>query len=101
VEALETLPARVAAVESQIVLLRDEMRREFAATREQIRAGDDSVRTELRADIRAEISSLRAELLTVIRAGDEETRRYMRVLHEEVMARLATLQEGRRRRKPH
>jgi len=34
-----------------------------------------------------------------IRSGDDETRRYMRVLHEDVIARLATIQEVRRPRK--
>ena len=29
-----------------------------------------------------------------IRLGDEETRRYMRVLHEEIISRIATIQEG-------
>ena len=69
VEALETLPARVTAVELQIVQLREEMRGDFLA---------------VRADIRA---------------GDEETRRYMRVLHEEVISQIALLQEGRRPRR--
>jgi uncharacterized alpha-E superfamily protein len=86
VEAIETLSARVTAVELQIVQLRDEMRHEFTATREEIRAGDERVRT----DLRAEINSLRAEM----RDGDQETRRYMRVLHEEVIARIALIQEG-------
>ena len=67
--ALETLPARVTAVESQLVQLREEMRGEFSATREEMRA------------------------------GDEETRRYMRVLHEDVIARIATIQETGRSRK--
>jgi hypothetical protein len=80
VEAIDTLGVRVAAVASQIVQLRDEMRREFAATREEIRAGDERVRADLRADLRE---------------GDEETRRYMRVLHEEVIARIALIQESR------
>ena len=70
VEQLESLPARMAAVELQILQLREEMRAEFSA-----------VRQELRAEIRQ---------------GDEETRRYMRVLHEEVIARIATLGDGRR-----
>ena len=74
VELLEELPARVTAVELQLVQLRDEMRVESSSTREQLRAE--------------------------IRAGDEETRRFMRVLHEEVIARIATIQEaGRSRRK--
>ena len=36
--------------------------------------------------------SLRAE----IRQGDEETRQYMRVLHEDVIARIAALGDARR-----
>lgn len=65
VSELTTLPKQVEAVELQILHLRDEMRDEFAAVRQEI--GD----------------------------GDEETRRYMRVLHEEVLARIATIAEGR------
>ena len=88
VQTIEVFAARVGAVESQIVQLREEMRAEFAATREQLRAditrGDEAVRTELR---------------TEIRAGDEETRRYMRVLHEEVISRLAAMQDLRRPRR--
>ena len=67
VEALETLPERVTAVELQLVQLRDEMRVEFSATRAEMRA------------------------------GDEETRRYMRVLYEDLVARISLLQEGRPR----
>lgn len=80
VHALETLPARVTAVELQVVQLRNEMRVEFSA-------------------VRQEMSVMAAGLREEIRAGDEETRRYMRVLHEEVIGRLATIQEGRRGRK--
>ena len=65
VRELATLPKRVEAVESQIVRLREEMRGEFAAVRQEIRG------------------------------GKEETRRYMRVLHEEILARIATIAEGR------
>ena len=68
-ELLEHLPERVSAVELQIVHLRNEMYEQFSA-------------------VRAEI-----------KGGDEETRRYMRVLHEEVLSRIATIQEGRPRRK--
>lgn len=70
VEDLASLPARVTAVELQILQLRQEMRAEFSA-----------VRQELRAEIRQ---------------GDEETRRYMRVLHEDVIARIAALGDARR-----
>ena len=59
VEALETLPERITAVELQLVQLRDEMRGEFSATRAEMRA------------------------------GDEETRRYMRVLYEDLVKRIS------------
>ena len=71
VEELSALPARISALELQILQFRGEVRTEFSA-----------VRQELRAEIRA---------------GDEETRRYMRVLHEDVIARIALIQEGPRR----
>ena len=70
VEDPASLPARVTAVELQILQLRQEMRTEFSG-----------VRQELRAEIRQ---------------GDEQTRRYMRVLHEEVIARIAALGDARR-----
>jgi hypothetical protein len=82
VEALETLPARVAAMEWQIVQLRDEMRLEFSATREDLRA------------LRQEMLGLIDETRTLIREGDEETRRHMRVLHEDVISRIAVIGEG-------
>jgi F0F1-type ATP synthase membrane subunit b/b' len=61
VEILERLPEHVSALETQIVQLRDEMRAEFSTTR---------------ADARA---------------GDEETRRYMRVLFEDLVERIKTI----------
>ena len=63
VEILEQLPERVSALESQIVLLRGELRNEFSATRALISDVD----------------------------------RYMRMLHEDVIQRIATLGEGRNR----
>ena len=54
---------------------------------------------QLHGETRGEFSAVRhemhrlAETLRVeIRAGDAETRRYMRVLHEEVLSRIAGLQ---------
>jgi vacuolar-type H+-ATPase subunit H len=63
---LEELPARVSAVESQIVQLRSEMRGEFSAVRQEMRA------------------------------LNEETRAEMRMLHEEVLGRISKINEGRR-----
>ena len=80
VELLEQLPERMTALESQFVLLRDEMRAEFSTARGEIRAGDEDTRRVLRDEIRT---------------GDEETRRYMRVLHEDLVTRITLLGEGR------
>jgi hypothetical protein len=57
------------ALESQIVRLRGEMRGEFSAVRSEIRS------------------------------GDEETRTQMRVLHEDLVSRIAMLGEGHAGRK--
>jgi hypothetical protein len=85
VEHLETLPARMATMELQILQLRDEMRSEFSALRLEL--------TSLfRAELQTNADSLRAE----IREGDEATRCYMRLLHEDVIARIAALGEARR-----
>ena len=86
-ELLEALPERMGAVELQIVQLRAEMREQFSAIR------------QVRAEIRAEGDAVRTELRKEIRDGDEETRRYMRVLHEEVLSRMANIQEGLPRRR--
>ena len=72
---LENVPARVTALESQIVQLRAEMHNEFSAVRTEMRTEFSAVRAEMHS----EFSEVRAE---------------MRVLHEEVISRLALLQEG-------
>ena len=64
VDALGQLPARVTRVETELAALRTELRAEFAA-------------------VRVEIHD-----------GEEETRRQMRILHEDVISRIALLQEG-------
>jgi predicted phage gp36 major capsid-like protein len=76
VEILEQLPDRVTALEVQIVELRGEMRAEFSATRAEAREGDEHV-----------VQTLRQE----IRAGDEETRRFMRILHDDLVERIEIL----------
>ena len=107
VAELEKLPERVTAIESQIVQLRTEMRVEFSAVREEIRAGDDQTRHVLgeriedtRRTLGEQIVETRRvlgeQILETSRVLDdriEESRRYMRVLHEDVIGRLATIQE--------
>jgi len=70
-DALEHLPAQVANLATQISQFREEVDRALSAVRQ---------------DLRAEM-----------REGDDETRRYMRVLHEEVIERLQRIEEGRPR----
>lgn len=48
--------------------------------------------SQFQAEVRSEFSAVNRAM----RAGDEETRRQMRVLHEEVIARIALLQESER-----
>jgi hypothetical protein len=71
VNGLATLPARVGAVEREL--------------------------KDFRADVHAEFAKVHADLTVVrteIREGDEETRRYMRVLYEELIGRIRTMGEG-------
>ena len=70
---------QVAALGSQVLQLREEMRAELSATRAEARAGDEETRRALREGIRA---------------GDEETRRQMRILHEDLMTRIARIGRG-------
>ena len=91
---LNELTQRVASVERQITQLRDDVRDECSATREGLRKemheGDEALRQEIRATTAETIRVLRHE----IREGDEETRRLMRVLHEDLVARIDLIQRG-------
>ncbi|MEP7309390.1 MAG: hypothetical protein ABJA98_28125 [Acidobacteriota bacterium] len=79
VDILEQLPERVRAVELQIVQLREDLRGEFSALRAEIRAGDEDTRRVLRDEMR--------ELFA-------DNQRQMRILHEDVIARIATIRQG-------
>jgi hypothetical protein len=81
-EILERLPDRVTALESQIVQLRDEMRSEFSAVRTDIRAGDEETRRVLTEQMQS--------LFDV-------SGRHMRLLHEDLVERIARMGEGRNR----
>jgi hypothetical protein len=95
VDALSELPARVTAVEAQIIALREDL----ATLRVELRGEIGTLRNDFetfrgQAALRVELHAVRDELRAEIRAGDEETRREMRVLHEDVISRIALLQEG-------
>jgi hypothetical protein len=72
VERLERLPARIDNLEVQILQCREEVRIGFSA-------------------VNAQLATLEAR----IAEGDQETRRFMRILHEDLVARIATIGEGR------
>jgi predicted nucleic acid-binding Zn-ribbon protein len=71
-QGLRGLPERVASLEENILQFRAEVRGEFSAVRQEMQGIVQRLRVE-------------------IRAGDAETRRYMRVLHEEVLSRIANI----------
>jgi len=75
---LQELPARMDAVESQILQLRGEMRDGFSAIDKRFDETDRQTRT------------LHEEVLSKL----GETNRHMRVLHEEVLRRISLLKEG-------
>jgi hypothetical protein len=50
----------------------------------------DAAISDLRSEMRQEFAAVRREL----REGDEETRRYMRVLHEDLVDRIKMLGEA-------
>jgi len=87
VEGLQKLPARMDAVKSQILQLRDEMRDEFSAIRKRFE------------ETKQLAQELHQEVLTRLHEGDQENGRLMRVLHEDVVARISLLGESRGRRK--
>jgi hypothetical protein len=121
-EPLRDVPVRLAAVESQIVQLRAEMRDGFSGVREELRdeihSGDEALRTELRAglhglrdaihageealraEMRAGDEALRAEvhagdeaLRAELRQGHEALREDMRALNDETNTHLRVLHE--------
>jgi hypothetical protein len=121
-EPLRELPARVTrlefrvtAVEEQVVQLRGEMRDGFSAVLEVIEAGSaatqrlfDETRTEMSA-MRTEMATVRTQMgafgteIAALRSetnmGLADVRTEMRVLHENLVERIARIGEGRRRTK--
>jgi len=82
---LRELPAQVAGLRSEFSQLRAEMRGEFSAIRTEMAEG--------LAAVRGEMATFRADFI----ARDDETRRHARIMHEEVIARIALTREGESR----
>ena len=68
-EGLDVAPEPAAALELQLLQLREEIRTEFSAVRDEVRS------------------------------GDEETRRHLRLLHDTLIARLSALGDATRFRR--
>jgi len=79
VTILEQLPARVDALALQISQLRNEIRAEFSATRQEALERDEETRRLFREQF-------------------DETRAEMRMLHEDALSPIAMTQEGKARR---
>ncbi len=83
--AQPTIGQRVSALEKTVQDL---------ATRQELHAVRDDLRAELhemRDHLTALIEQRTVQILTTGAARDEETRRYMRVLHEDVIERIERL----------
>ena len=91
---LEQLPARVDHLAEQISQLRDEMRAEFSAVRNEIVAGDKRVVRSLREEIRAGDEETRRIISDQLRATAEEIMAHTRMLHEDALSRIALIAEG-------
>lgn len=98
---MQGLPEKFAALEGQFLLFRTEVRGEFSTLRKEFRADlkaeGEAIRNELRKEIHDGDDMLHREIVELrkdMREGDEETRRYMRVLHEEVLDRIKTISRG-------
>ena len=117
VPILGELPGRIDALSTQISQVREEMHRGFSSSRDELRAeirgGDaETVRTlreEIHTSNKETVRTLREEihasneetvrtLREEIRASGEEIMTRVRILHEDVISRLALIQEGQQRR---
>ena len=82
-ERLGALEMRVASLDGQFQQFRIEVGDEFAA-----------VRREFREQFSGHEDSIKSDLRREIREGDEETRRLMRVLYEDLVARISLISRG-------
>jgi hypothetical protein len=70
--------------------MRQEMATAISQLEERISSGDQ----ETRREIHSLLDDVVARLELRISSGDEETRRCMRVLHEDVIEKISRIQEG-------
>ena len=88
VTRLEELPGRIDDLTLQVSQLRTEMRAEFSAVRAEMREQGVTIVTTLRQEIAEQSQRIDT------RIADMATGSEMRALHEDVISRIALLQEG-------
>jgi len=88
--------------EAILATLRGEVAGEFSAMRTEVAEKFSAMRTEvagefsaMRTEVAGEFSMQRAHFETALANGQDETRRYMKVLYEDILSRIALLGEGR------
>jgi len=88
------LAERIDTVEHRMDSMEQSLDASFAALSTQIlqscRETDDAI-----LGLRVEMKALGADLRTAIREADEESRRFMMILHEEVLSKFRLIGEGR------
>jgi hypothetical protein len=87
VTRLEELPACIDDLTLQVSQLRAEMRDEFSAVRSEMAAGFAALEARLGAKFEARLEAS-------LEAKTDGLATQMRILHEDVIARIALLQEG-------
>jgi len=101
---LQELPARMTAVESQILQLREETHVEFSAIRSRFDGVDQRLdgadQRFVAIDKRFDAIDKRFDAIDrrfdVIDQRFEETRRHMQMLHEDLVTRISLIREGGR-----
>jgi prolyl-tRNA synthetase len=88
--------------EAILATLRGEVAGEFATTRAEVAGEFATMRAEvagefatMRAEVAGEFAMQRAHFETALADGQDETRRYMKVLYEDILSRIALLGEAR------
>jgi len=89
-------------VAGEFSAMRTEVAGEFSAMRTEVAEKFSVMRTEvagefsaMRTEVAGEFSMQRAHFETALANGQDETRRYMKVLYEDILSRIALLGEGR------
>ena len=111
VAGLVDVPRQIQALSAQILQVRGDLRdglsavrgetREMAETlRDEMREMSETLRADVRQDLGNEIDRLDMTLRAEIRSVEANLATHMRVLHEEVLDRIATLGEGADPAKP-